>query len=215
VKDCKPKRERKRVLSEVRERKRETSPWALGLAIGLGATSLLGVIGVLVYLLSRRRADPQQPLLSGTPAPIYVQAPQPQVVIVEKRKKKKRLLAPVIDDEAEAGEAVPYVKRDSGFKTVTLPAPGADPTCLYRSRGYSVDVTVRAVSPPAQFATLAHNAVELQGGAAVPIGNTFVLATGSQMVIRLRPDQYLYARGSVAGVVLSYAAYEATGHQEP
>jgi hypothetical protein len=199
---------------------RETSPW-MPLALGLGIIALVGVAGVVVYLLVRRKDDGSSTVL-GTVDPRYLPQPAPavapaapQVFVINTGNGSASAPVPaptpVTHAETESvtglGEAplppfhpsaTPFYQRLSSIDSNT-PAER-----LVTAGAHALEVVVHVVEPRGATAVLAFTPNALHTPTAI------ILPSGQERRIRVDRHQTLYAKGrsSVAAgqVILSIAA---------
>lgn len=180
--------------------------------MGLGVAAVLGLLGVFVYLLARRRGDGGDQLTG----PIYVPYPvpagpwgapmlpvpaPPAPSVAAMAEQFQQLRAPQMN-----GEPSPETR----MKSWTLPSTG-EPYQIVKANRRPYRVVVRTVGPPGAFAIVSPDPTELAINTnAVPIGDTLIIPAGEQNEIRLTPRQALYARGNVPGVCLSVTYTELT-----
>lgn len=173
----------------------DTPPWQMFMWMGILCGVALGA--VTVVLLMQRRQNGQQ--LSG---PINIwnvtggnpQLPQPAMMQLPQAS------YPSVPD-------APDYSADPGLKnkmsTVTL-SPTSSNRLLRASGGRRWTVQVRTVGPPGAYAMFALDPDGLRGAEAG--ANSIVVPAGGDHWIELEPGDYLFGRGSTAGVVVSYTA---------
>jgi hypothetical protein len=188
----------------------EATSIAAGLAVGLGVAAVLGLLGVVVYLLARRRGDDALTGPAYVPYPVPAgpwgapmlpvpSAPAPSIAALQGQ--FQQLRAPQMN-----GEPSPETR----MKSWTLPATG-EPYQIVKASRRPYRVVVRTVGPPGAFAIVSPDPTELVTNTnAVPVGDTLIIPSGAQNEIRLTPRQALYARGNVAGVCISVTYTELT-----
>jgi hypothetical protein len=198
-----------------------SSPW-IPVAIGLGVIALVGIAGVIVYLLVRRgdnssgggqlgdaRYLPSSPQVYL----IHTGNGQPQVVRAEPvaaspsndnhaLDRVESKLGALLDHFTQPQRHTPSSMRtyrlpwlaDQDAGAIRIATAGAEP----------YEVTVRVVSPPGALAALSFSTNELDlpqqviapNMSAVPAGDTLVIPAGQKHVVRMNPRQALYAKGN-------------------
>jgi hypothetical protein len=220
--------ERVRAEPVVREIVYERGSSWMPLAIGLGIVALIGVAGVVVYLLVRRKDNGETSVL-GAIDPRYVpqlQQQVPQVYLINAGSGQAQVVkaepANGHGDSAmlsmlsriEAGidslvnhNKVPY--NQSTMRTYRLPwlADASNPAVRIATAGNaSMEAVVRVVSPPGALAAFSFSPNELNitqtvvapGLSTVPAGDTLVVPAGQQQQIHMNPRQVLYAKGNIS-----------------
>jgi hypothetical protein len=197
---------------------RETSPW-MPLAIGLGVIAVVGVMGVVVYLLVRRKDDGTQTVLGSVdprylPQPAPMPAPAAPQVFVINTGNAQAPVAPIaqatpepvapVTALAEASlppfhpSATPFYQRLSSMDSNTAAER------LVTAGAHALEVVVHVVEPRGASAVLAFTPNALHTPSAI------VLPSGQERRIRVDRHQTLYAKGhsSVAAgqVILSVAS---------
>lgn len=213
--------ERDHAEPAVREIIRERGSSWMPLAVGLGIIALIGVAGVVVYLLVRRKDNGEHTVL-GAVDPRYLPQPAPQVYLINSgggQATVTRAEAPQSDGamlsmlgRIENGigslvnhNRVPY--NQSTMRTYRLPwlADADNPAIRIATAGnVSMEAVVRVVSPPGALAAFSFSANELNipqrtvgpGMSTVPAGDTLVVPAGQQQEIHMNPKQVLYAKGN-------------------
>jgi hypothetical protein len=202
---------------------RETSPW-MPLALGLGIIALVGVAGVVVYLLVRRKDDGSSTVL-GTVDPRYLPQPAPaaapaapQVFVINTGNGSAS--APTTAPALPAATAPAELESVTGLGEAPLPPfhPSATPFYqrlssidsntpaerLVTAGAHALEVVVHVVEPRGATAVLAFTPNALHTSSAI------ILPSGQERRIRVDRHQTLYAKGrsSVAAgqVILSVAA---------
>jgi hypothetical protein len=172
-----------------------------GLAVGLGVAALVGVAGVLVYLLVRKKDNQVVGIVQGPvgglgraePMPMSAGSSMPEVV--------------GSPTEAPRGQW-----RSSVVKSYRLPSLNDKTRGAIRvaqATDVAYEVALRTVSPDGQFAAFSFSATELNTATNPPIGDNIILPTGHWQLMTLRPREVLYAKGSNANVVVSVTMNEA------
>lgn len=197
----------------VRER---PSNW-MPLAIGLGIVALIGVAGVVVYLLVRRKDNGETSVL-GAVDPRYVQqmqqqAPQPQVFLINAGGGSPATVTRAADaapsgDSAmltmlgriEAGigslvnhNKVPY--NQSTMRTYRLPwlADESNPAVRIGTAGNaSMEAVVRVVSPPGALAAFSFSPNELNGAQRVIAPGLSTVPAGDTLVVPAGQQQAIH-----------------------
>jgi hypothetical protein len=83
------------------------------------------------------------------------------------------------------------------FILPTLSQPGAESVRIAQATHRPVEVVLRVIGPPGEWAAFSYDPVELnvdQG--LVPVGNTIIIPSGQFQPLHLRPRQVIYAKGS-------------------
>lgn len=213
--------EREHAEPAVREIIRERASSWMPLAVGLGIVALIGVAGVVVYLLVRRKDNGETSVLGAVDPRYLPQQPQaPQVYLINSGSGQVSHANPPPGDGAmlsmlgriENGigslvhhNKVPY--SQSTMRTYRLPwlADADNPAVRIATAGnVSMEATVRVVSPPGALAAFSFSANELNlpqrtvgpGMSTVPAGDTLVVPSGQQQSIHMNPKQVLYAKGN-------------------
>ena len=190
---------RERFLDEAPTTTRESSPW-VPLAIGLSVVAVVGVLGVVMYLLVRRKDNETTVLGAVDPRYLPAPAPQaPQVFVINAG--GVQTPAPVAAAEPAAlaesplppfyPSATPFHQRlssiDSNAPAERLVTAGAHP----------LEVVVHVAEPRGATAVLAFTPNALHTPHAI------VLPSGQERRIRVDRHQTLYAKGrSSAGPVI-------------
>lgn len=192
-----------------------TGMWT-GLAVGLGVTAVLGVAGVLVYLLVRKKdgqivgvqaiqglGRPSQPMLMGggiSGAGLSEEAVADVIASMQPAEK--------------APPAQPSIWNSSTMKSYTLPSLNDKTRGAIRvaqATDLPYDVMIRTIGPPGQYAALSLNVGELNSASGVPVGDLILLPTSQFQTLKLKPKEVLYAKGSQSNVIISVTANAATG----
>jgi hypothetical protein len=195
-------------MVEVRASER-TGLWT-GLAVGLGLTALIGLAGVVVYLLVRKKdgsvagARVMADALSGTE---IVERIMPAAGgIPEEVGGALRTIAQSLNRPSSRWNA-------SVMKTYRLPSlndrtRGAIRVAQATDAPY--EAVIRTVGPAGGWAAFAYNATELNmsTAATVPVGDIIILPTFQWQILRLRPRDILYAKGASADTIISVTMSE-------
>lgn len=221
------RRERELAEPAVREIIRERESSWMPLAVGLGIIALIGVAGVVVYLLVRRQDNGETSVLGAVdprylPQPVQQQAPQVYLINAGGGGATVTHANPPQSDNAmlsmlgriESGigslvnhNRVPY--NQSTMRTYRLPwlADVDNPAIRIATAGNaSMEAVVRVVAPPGGLAAFSFSSNELNlaqrivapGLSSVPAGDTLVVPSGQQQAIHMNPKQVLYAKGNMA-----------------
>jgi hypothetical protein len=190
---------------------RETSPW-MPLAIGLGIIAVLGMAGVVVYLLVRRKDDGTQTVL-GAVDPRYLPQPAPvaapQVFVINTGNGSASTPAPITRTESEPvtglGESPlpPFYPSDRPFhQRISSIDSNAPAERLVTAGAHALEVLVHVAEPRGASAVLAFTPNSLHTSHAI------ILPSGQERRIRVEPHQTLYAKGrsSAGQVILSVTA---------
>lgn len=215
------RRERDFAEPAVREIIRERESSWMPLAVGLGIVALIGVAGVVVYLLVRRK-DGETSVL-GAVDPRYLPQPMqqaPQVYLINaggggtvtraEPQNDGAMLSTLGRIENGIGSLVQHNKvpyNQSTMRTYRLPwlADEHNPAVRIATAGNaSMEAVVRVVSPPGALAAFSFSPNELNipqrtvgpGMSTVPAGDTLVIPAGQQQTIHMNPKQVLYAKGN-------------------
>lgn len=207
----------------VREIIRERGSAWMPLAIGLGIVALIGVAGVVVYLLVRRKDNGEHTVLGAVDPRYLPQQPQaPQVYLINAGgggasvthanppQSDGAVLSLLGRIENGIGSLVNHNKvpySQSTMRTYRLPwlADADNPAVRIATAGnMSMEAVVRVVSPPGALAAFSFSANELNipqrtvgpGMSTVPAGDTLVIPAGQQQQIHMNPKQVLYAKGN-------------------
>lgn len=177
---------------------------ATGLALGLGIVAVLGMFGLVVYLLVRK--DSGSPVFFGDLAgthPSLLSSPAPQRMHLEV---PPPLPAPFLQTE------------DTFLRTVSLPSltdlnSEAVPVAK-APKHTAMDVELRVLGPAGSFAAFSYDASELNMPdlGTRPSGYTIVIPTGtvgSPAVLMLQRGQTLYGKASSLHVVVSVISRKA------
>ncbi len=178
------------------ERGESTSLWA-GLAVGLGIMTVIGLVGIVAYLFTRKDRSnpatafgyPNHPQLAGGSLSGSTALPR---------------LTP-------AQPSRPRSQRQQSMRTVTLPGPTGTPVRVATSGDMLYEVRLRTITPPGSFAFASFDPTELQfvTSFATAAGNIIAVPVSVEpYVIRLAPGQALYAKGSTDGVRLTVTAID-------
>jgi hypothetical protein len=184
----------------------------LGLAIGLSVVAVAGLGILLCYVLFRKRdnqlAAPPIPMPYPYPVPQLGAAPQQALAPAQSA-------TPAATDPAAAIlEHFKRAKEDVGtyMKSFTLPFIGnikSEPIRVATAGREPYEVVVRVVEPPGGHAVLSFEPNELNPGpigsvstlstnfSQFPVGDVLVIPSGQFQIVRLRPGQALYAKGTV------------------
>lgn len=208
---------------EVAEPAVRESKW-VPLAVGLGIIALIGVAGVVVYLLVRRKDNGETSVLGAVdprylPQPMQQQAPQVYLInagggggTVTRAEPQNdgAMLSTLGRIENGIGALVHHNKvpyNQSTMRTYRLPwlADEHNPAIRIATAGNaSMEAVVRVVSPPGALAAFSFSPNELNipqrtvgpGMSTVPAGDTLVIPAGQQQEIHMNPKQVLYAKGN-------------------
>jgi hypothetical protein len=160
-----------------------TNRWA-GLAVGLSVATILGLFGLLIYLL---RKQPAQALSSP---PIYMLNGGGGGM-------GSTTFAPLAPTPVVGLE--PTTSMSPTFmQTYALPPLGnlTGAARLATASDAPYNVTVRVVGPAGAFAAFSSDATELnRGGVNVPTGQTVIVQSGQEHKIRLMPGQAVFGVG--------------------
>ncbi len=196
------------------------SGMGLGLAIGLSIVAVAGLGILLCYVLFRRK-DGQ---LAGQPMPVPMPYPYPvpqfgahnQALIPNHD--PTHAPAPHVHPElAPAAQILQHFKQSAKkvgtyMKSFTLPFIGnikSEPVRIATAGTEPYEVVVRVVEPPGGHAVLSFEPNELNPGplgsvstlstnfSQFPVGDVLVIPSGQFQVVRLRPKQALFAKGTV------------------
>jgi hypothetical protein len=185
----------------------------LGLAIGLSIVAVAGLGILLCYVLFRRKDN--QLAAPSMPVPMPYPYPVPQLGAVP-----SQALQPVADATpaaSPAAEILRHFKSSSKkvgtyMKSFTLPFIGnikSEPVRIATAGIEPYEVVVRVVEPPGGHAVLSFEPNELNPGplgsvstlstnfSQFPVGDVLVIPSGQFQVVRLRPRQGLFAKGTV------------------
>jgi hypothetical protein len=194
---------------------RAESSW-MPLAVGLSIVALIGVMGVVVYLLVRRKEDGNTAVLGAVDPRYLPQAPPPQVYLIHTgnaqpqvvraepvapsrdRDKDSALLATLERIEAGIGalvshERVPY--SQSTLRTYRLPwlADGSTPAVRIGTAGNaSMEAVVRVVSPPGALAAFSFSPNELNIPQTVVAPGLSTVPAGDTLVIPAGQQQRIH-----------------------
>lgn len=185
---------------------RSTARWS-GLAVGLGIVAVIGLAGVVVYLLVRKRDGKVMGEMQGLqgfsafpPINIYNQLPgAPAVATVEKDIPSKTL--PEVVAQAD------HVNHDTTMRTVRL-TPAAAFRVATAPSGNPWRVHVRVLGPPGTWAMFATDYSRLRTGQHPSEDEVMVVPSGQDTAIRLNPRQILYGMSNVDGVCVSVVTGE-------
>jgi hypothetical protein len=186
---------------------RSTARWS-GLAVGLGIVAVVGLAGVVVYLLVRKRdgkvagvlgeMPAWNPMTAFPPINIYNQLPGTAVATVEKDKPTKNLPETVAQADV--------VNHDTTMRTVRL-----TPTQAFRVATAPSNnpwrVNVRTLGPPGSWAAFATDFARLRPGSPTA-DDVMVVPSGADIVIHLNPRQILYGMSNTDGVCASVVTSE-------
>lgn len=163
----------------------------VGIVIGLGVISFLG-IGGLIYYLVKRRDGQVDGVIEGAPAtnaaPMLM---EPAAQIIQ---------TPVARDPMEITDII-----ESKTRSFTLrgPAGGKNRAVLIASTKRQAQVTVRTVGPAGVYAIISSDPAALLNSHPIPVGPNSIIPVGQESTLYLNPGASLYARGNVDGVVIS------------
>ena len=209
------------------------------LAIGLGASACVGVIGIAAYLALRdgRKRDNSEreslyDLIQRVPLtqPLLIQ-PKIQFELPSGLNEAgigtTESVAAVAPSEpvtqvqantavVEIAESMKRPPENSIMQTLQLPSltdPKAPAIRLAQAIDSMATVTLRVVGPAGTFAAFALDQNELAHPdmPATPTGNTVIVPSGQTHQIRLRPREVIYAKGSQPGVIATATSAEAGG----
>lgn len=148
-------------------------------ALRAAKPEVMGLLAPKVVL-----AEPVMPTVIPAPAPSTPTPARPQVPLMQ---------------EAD--------QRDPVLKTIPLPGPTAGGTWLFTAGPREAGVVVRVVGAAGGFAALSFDVAELLPNVfsfASPGGQVIIVPSGAaDLVVRVKPRMALYAKGSVAGVIVS------------
>jgi len=190
----------------------------LGLAIGLSVVAVVGLGVLLCYVLFRRKdgelgaAPMPVPMPYPFPIPGQLPAPQQTVAPAQQAAAAAAALSP-------AAQILQHFKSSSKqintyMKSFTLPFIGdvrSEPVRIATAGPKDpYEVVVRVVEPPGGQAVLSFEPNELNPGplgsvstltadfSQFPVGDVLIIPSGQFQVLRLRPKQGLFAKGTVA-----------------
>jgi hypothetical protein len=194
----------------------ETSPW-MPLAIGLGIIAVVGVMGVVVYLLVRRKDDGATTVLGAVDPRMLPPPPaqQPQVYLINTGGGEARAvraepvagtqsysdgatLAALGRIESGIGALVGHNRQPFGtatMRTYRLPWLGDVTTPSVRvatSGNVSQEVTVRVVAPPGALAAFSFSPNELNLGQAVVAPGLSTVPAGDTLVVPSGQQQTIH-----------------------
>jgi hypothetical protein len=192
----------------------------IGLAVGLGVAGVIGLIGLLYFLIRRRDGDstPSVYMLNAPSAPMpgnaFAPIPQPQFRFDMGRDQQpitSMLPPPAFLNESDESMMSQQPIMHT-YALANLAQPGT-PTRLAQASNTSYDVTLSVVGPEGSYAAFAMEPGELMNpDVPIPTGNTFILPTCKERTIRLLPHQTIYAKG-VAPTLGETVYATATAHE--
>jgi hypothetical protein len=206
----------------------------LGLAIGLSVVAVVGFGVLLCYVLFRRRDGEL-----GVPSPMPMPYPYP---VPQLPATYSQALTPAprqdVAESSAAQQILQHFKKASKqvntyMKSFTLPFIGdirSEPVRIATAGSEPYEVVVRVVEPPGGQAVLSFEPNELNPGrlgvvstltanfSQFPVGDVLIIPSGQFQIIRLRPKQALFAKGTVSangsdgvsGVVVSVTGSDFT-----
>lgn len=190
-----------RQLGRDREREASSPSHGFGLALGLGILAVLGVGGLVLYLIFRKKDGSPVVVVDGAqlygapsatmlpPAPAQPQLP-PHVQVLEAR------VVPRLEDD--------IIESKTRSFTLRGPEAGRNHAALIAStKNRMAQVTVRTIGPAGTFAIVASDPAALMDTRPIPVGPNGVIPVGQESTLYLNPGAALYARGNVPGVVIS------------
>lgn len=211
-----------------------------GVAIGVGAMTLLGLVGFVAYLMTRKNQDHLSGPPPALPPPMLppLPAPAPTVFVIHSDSSRRR------GDEAGLVEvmstptmaAVPIAAnieatvtnieskftRPAGqpymgtMRVPSLTNPKSQAIRLLQAGDMPFEAILRVVGPAGSYAAFSVDANDLNLGSPLPsvsppTGSTLIVQSGQHHPLRLGPRQAVFAKGSVDGVIVSVNAGEAGG----
>lgn len=199
---------------------RDMDRWT-GIAIGLGVTALIGLLGTVLYMVWKKHFEAQggvvqdERVIAGTGLSA---APSPVTIINQmgKRKKRKKDKDKRKDtDKLESGglsevaAQASQVNHDTFMRTIRLATNSALRTMTAVGNN-PWRVTVRVLGPPGSYAAFATDASRLRGGAANAMmgEDVMIVPAGSEQEVRLTPRQVLYAIANTSGIAVSVVGSE-------
>lgn len=192
-----------------------TGMWS-GLALGVGVAALVGVAGVMVYLLVRKKdgqvvgvQPPMQGLGYGYTPPIIINS-------------GGGMSAEITGSLATIARTLGAPESpwtSSTMKTYTLPSLNDRTRGAIRvaqATDVPYEVVLRTIGPAGTYAAFSMNVTELntyQGNVVTqpPLGDVVLLPTSQYQVIKLRPREVLYAKGSQSNVIVSISSNQVAG----
>jgi hypothetical protein len=206
------------LLAQLRSSEDKRGGLGLGLAIGLSVVAVLGLGVLLCYVLFRRRdgelGAPTAPVPVPYPYPVPQLGHHPVPVPHDPAHAPAPHTHPEIDPAAQILQHFKRAKEDVGtyMKSFTLPFignPRSEPIRVATAGREPYEVVVRVVEPPGGHAVLSFEPNELNPGpigsvstlstnfSQFPVGDVLVIPSGQFQIVRLRPGQALYAKGTV------------------
>jgi hypothetical protein len=182
----------------------DRSSWMVGLAVGFGVVAVLGLGGVILYLLLRKKDGN----LAG---PEFRIVPYPMAM-------GQFAGAPTLEATplpATAAPSLPVRRTAPGLVTRSFRLPSltdyeSGAVRIGQATDVEYEAIVRTVGPAGEWAVISFNPTELMqpGMSNFPVGDVLVLPSGQWQKMRLLPRQVLYAKGSVDEVVVSVTLNE-------
>lgn len=215
-----------RELNEAAAAAQPGSPSWAALATGLAVLAVIGVAGVVVYLMLRKKSDNSLQLGAYDPQLLpAASAPQPQVFVINAgtgQAVPTSGLTPTVSSPGQTGTAIDRIeallaarsaratRTPAVMKTMRLPWLGdkraqAQAVRVATSLQNPYEVTVRVVAPPGALAALSFSQTELEdqpliapGLSTVPTGDVVIIPAGGFQKIRMNPRQALFGRGNMS-----------------
>jgi len=195
-----------RELADSEAKPRERGSLWIPLAVGLGIIAVVGVAGVIVYLLVRRDRDGGTTTLGSVDTRYFLPAPQtapapaaaPQIYVINAG--GGTVTAPVTPAIAESIEPPKPVAIPSTAPMLHRlpPATSAIPAALASTGAHAIEVNVAVLEPSGATAVLAFSP-DLST-------NPVVLRAGEERRIRIDRRQTLYGKGQTGYVTVTLAS---------
>lgn len=194
-------------LSE-RMDQRASARWS-GLAVGLGVVAVIGLAGVVIYLLVRKKDGKvlgQLGEMAGFP-PITIVNQIPGLPGEVRKEKIERVDrdAPYFNLPERVAQA-DVVNHDTSMRTVRL-TPTAALRVATAPSNNPWRVNIRVLGPPGSWAAFATDYTRLHPGDP-SADDVMVVPSGGTTVVQLNPRQILYGMSNVDGVVTSVVVNE-------
>jgi hypothetical protein len=173
-----------------------------GLALGLGVASLIGVAGVLVYLLVRKKDGAVVGVQGlGYAPPIFIGNGGVSAELTGSLQSLASSLSP------PQGQWTSSLVKSYRLPSLNDKTRGA--IRVAQATDVPYEVSLRTVSPLNQSAVFSFSPNELNQSNGLPIGDNIILPAGHWQLMTLMPREVLYAKGTDATVVISVTMNQA------
>jgi len=185
----------------------------LVMAVGLAAVAVIGVGGLVLYVLLRRS---ERAYAANTPPPPAARTTEPMADAGWQYEPAPALLGPAEprpagpEPEMEPPERTAPSLVSRSFRLPALTDPDSGAVRIGQATDVEYTAIVRTIGPAGEWAAVSQNPSELTQPdlTTFPVGDILTLPSGQWQKMRLLPRQVLYAKGSVDEVVVSVTLNE-------